>query len=501
MPYRPEETEVLASPEELARETTAPRPSFIAVQAPFATPEKLNKARELVRTLAVACTNSALYPMTHPLVTESLDGLAASIAALVATGFPSLTVNIYKGTLFIENQVFPEESVVHRKLVEELLDHGISAVTFLEGVRADDAAVLVELLGQAQIKTIGDTQDYLARAGVQTIKLAETSTLDERDSAEKTERGRETRIQARRNYDYGLEAMREIEQQAKLGRVGEVNALQHIVESLLENLLQDPAAVMGLTTIKSHDDYTLNHSLNVCIFALSLGSAIGVTEDELRSLGLAALLYDIGKVWVPEEILSKQGPLTSEEWQTVKQHSEDGAVLLKRLNIADKVPMIVAYEHHQRHDLLGYPEAVNDSKQHLFSRIVALCDAYDAMTTTRPFRREIRPDKALSVLMQGRGMAYDPDITRAFVEMLGIYPMGAVVMLDDGSTAVVFRVNSDDLLHPRVKILADPEGRWLESPEMADLRLVDVTTGKPLHSIIQVVQTSETGIDDVWQYL
>jgi hypothetical protein len=123
------------------------------------------------------------------------------------------------------------------------------------------------------------------------------------------------------------------------------------------------------------------------------------------------------------------------------------------------------------------------------------------MTTTRPFRREIRPDKALSVLMQGRGKAYDPTVTKALVAMLGIYPMGAVVKLDDGSTAVVYRVNNDDLLHPRVKVLSDPSGRWLEQPEIADLRLVDLETGLPLHSITECVPAVEAGVDDVWQYL
>ena len=99
------------------------------------------------------------------------------------------------------------------------------------------------------------------------------------------------------------------------------------------------------------------------------------------------------------------------------------------------------------------------------------------MTTNRPFRREIRPDKALAVLMQGREKAYDPGVTKQLVAMLGIYPMGAVVTLDDGSTAVVYRVNNDDLLHPRVKLLADARGRWNETPEVLDLRLVDTQTG------------------------
>ena len=121
--------------------------------------------------------------------------------------------------------------------------------------------------------------------------------------------------------------------------------------------------------------------------------------------------------------------------------------------------------------------------------------------TRRPFRHEIRPDKAIAVLMQGRGKAYDPGITRSFVAMLGIYPMGAIVRLDDDSTAVVYRVNADDLLRPRVKVLIDPSGRWLDEPETVDLRVIDPATGTPALSIDEVIPASEAGVDDVWEYL
>jgi len=497
-PYRPEDEGPLASPEEIAAETNA-GPALIAVQAPFATPEKLERARELVRTLAVAHTNGALYPTTHPLVAQSLSDMVAAVAGVAKIGFITVTVNIYKGTLFVENQVFPEESVTYRKLIEEFLAHGISAVTFADGIQPEEAGALVELLNEGRVTDIAAANDFLESHEVRHITLAETSTLEESGD---DERNREVRARARENYDAGVNAMRDIEAQAKLGRVMEVGSLHRVVESMLDNLLQDPAAVLGLTAIKGHDDYTLNHSINVCILSLSLGSALGLSAEDLRSLGLAALLYDIGKVRISEEILGKAGPLTAEEWHTVKRHAEEGADLLKRLQLTDKMPMIVAYEHHQRHDMLGYPDPTSaGEEQHLFSKIVAVCDAYDAMTTMRPFRREIRPDKALAVLMQGRGKAYDPGVTKALVAMLGIYPMGAVVKLGDGSTAVVYRVNNDDLLHPRVKVLADPAGRWLETPEIADLRLVDVETGEPLQSIVECLPAADAGVDDVWQYL
>ncbi len=467
-------------------------------KAPFASADKLATAKELVRTLAVAHTNAALYPLTHPLVEQSLTDLVQAVEAVLGLGFNDVTINIYKNTLFVENQVFPEESVTYRKLIEEFLARGISAITFAPSLATSDVASLLNLLFNTKISEVDSAKLYLEEHDVSTITLAETSTLD---TAEDESRSREVKAAARASYDAGIAAMRDVETRCKLGKMFDVSPLQQIVSAMLDSLLRDPAAVLGLTAIKSHDEYTLNHSINVCIMSLSLGAALTLDEESLHSLGLSALLYDLGKVRIPEDILVKQGPLTTDEWNVVKSHSEEGADLLKRIQMVDQMPMIVAYEHHQRHDLQGYPEPTGGQEQHLFSKVVAISDAYDAMTTCRPFRREIRPDKALAVLMQGRGKAYDPDIVKSFVALLGIYPMGAVVMLDDRRIGIVYRVNNDDLLHPRVKILVDPEGRWLEEAEVIDLRLIDPDSGAYACSIAECLPATEAGIDDVWQYL
>lgn len=482
----------LESPEELAAESAS------SAQVPFSTPKKLGLAKELVRTFAVAHTNSQLYPVTHPLLGQSMDELSEAVLALGELGFIEVSINLYKNTLFVENQVFPEESVTYRKLVEDLLERGISALTFSEGFDRSDAEALVGLLGDTKVHDIDAARILLEQLGAKHLTVAETTTFDETD---REAQQRENKAKAREVYDSGVIAMRDVETQVKLGKVFEVDALQRVVNSLLESLFHDPAAVLGLTAIKGHDDYTLNHAINVCILSLSLGAALGLDADSLHSLGLSSLLYDLGKVRIPEDILNKQGPLTSDEWQIVKSHATEGADLLKRIQLVDQMPMIVAYEHHLRHDMQGYPEAEAPQEQHLFSKIVALCDAYDAMTTRRPFRREIRPDKALAVLMQGRGKAYDPSLTKAMVAMLGIYPMGAAVRLSDGRMAIVFRVNNDDLLHPRVKVLVDAAGRWLDEPEVLDLRIVDPETGEHPVSIAEAVPAAESGIDDVWQYL
>ncbi|MBN1152693.1 MAG: HD-GYP domain-containing protein, partial [Dehalococcoidia bacterium] len=374
----------------------------------------------------------------------------------------------------------------------------ISALTISFGFTHTDAAALAQMLNAPNVTTIEEAQSFLDELGASNMALAETTGLE--DEVQEAEE-RENKARGREVYDNGTNLMHDVETQAKLGRVFEVEQLQHMVSALLDTLFKDPAAVLGLTAIRTHDDYTLGHSLNVCILSISLGASLGLDMDSLKSLGLSALLYDLGKVRIPEDILNKEGPLTADEWQIVKSHTTEGADLLKRIQLVDQMPMVVAYEHHQRHDLQGYPKPATPQEQHLFSKIVALCDAYDAMTTRRPFRREIRPDKALAVLMQGRSKAYDPSVTKALVAMLGIYPMGAVVTLDDSSTAVVYRINNDDLLRPRVKRVIDPAGRWMIEPEVVDLRLINPETGTYDRTICDCIPASDAGIDDVWQYL
>jgi HD-GYP domain-containing protein (c-di-GMP phosphodiesterase class II) len=482
----------LETPEEMAAATSA------ASRSPFSSAKRLARARELVRTMAVAATNAALYPATHPTVAQSMDDLVAAVSGVIELGFEDVTVNIYKATLFVEDHVLPEESTTYGKLVDDLLARGISAITFSEDFARNDAEAFVALMGTDGIKDIAAALSFLDQRGATGVAVAETTTLADEDTGEAS---KETRDRVRKQYETGVTAMRDVETQVKLGKVFEIGPLQSLVNGLLETLFRDPAAVLGLTAIKSHDDYTLNHSINVCILSLSLGTTLGLDEESLKSLGLSALLYDLGKVRIPEDILNKEGPLTADEWQIVKSHAAEGADLLKRIQLMDQMPMIVAYEHHQRHDLKGYPDIGEPQEQHLFSKIVALCDAYDAMTTSRPFRREIRPDKALAVLMQGRGKAYDPSITKGLVAMLGIYPMGAVVKLSDATTAVVFRVNRDDLLCPRVKVLIDAEGRWTDEPAILDLRLIDRGTGSHTITISECIPAADAGIDDVWEYL
>ena len=162
-------------------------------------------------------------------------------------GFLEVTINLYKATLFVENQVFPEESVTYRKLIQELLDRGISALTFSDGFAQEDATALVGLLAEEKIRDIDAARIYLDQHGVTHLTVAETTTLEDPD---KESQQKENKARAREVYNSGVAAMRDVETQVKLGKVFEVQPLQGVVSSMLDNLFQDPAAVLGLTAIK-----------------------------------------------------------------------------------------------------------------------------------------------------------------------------------------------------------------------------------------------------------
>ena len=222
-----------------------------ATRAPFATPKRLEKARDLARALAVAQNNAALYPASHPLAVQSIQDLTAAVAAIFEIGFEDVTINVYKATLFIENQVLPEESVTYRKLVVDLLARGISAVTFGPGFGEAAAAAVTELLNTPDIASIEQSTAFLRHRGAASVAVAETTDLD--DSVREEEE-RENKARGRETYDRGIELMRDVETQAKLGKVFEVEPLQHMVSSLLDTLFKDPAAILGLTAIKGHDE-------------------------------------------------------------------------------------------------------------------------------------------------------------------------------------------------------------------------------------------------------
>jgi putative nucleotidyltransferase with HDIG domain len=205
-----------------------------------------------------------------------------------------------------------------------------------------------------------------------------------------------------------------------------------IVRSLSVAMHAEQGVVLPLLQLKAFDQYTTTHSLNVSVLAMALAEFMGLSDREVRGYGLAGLLHDIGKTRIPLDILTKPGKLTDREREVMNQHPSDGARLILRSEDDLDLAAIVAYEHHIMIDGGGYPARRIGRPCHHASRLVHVCDVFDALRTHRPYRDAWSLQKTTGYIEERAGLEFDPDLVRKFLAMLSEWePRIAVLTRED----------------------------------------------------------------------
>ncbi|GAA3401949.1 HD-GYP domain-containing protein [Paenibacillus hodogayensis] len=246
-------------------------------------------------------------------------------------------------------------------------------------------------------------------------------------------------------------------------------AFKEALTLIIDDLSQNPNAMIMLTDISVADDYLYRHSLNVCIYATMLGLSDGYSRSDLTMLGLGALLHDIGKTKIRMDVLRKPGRLLEEEFEEMKKHAEFGFKLLKD---EPNIPLLSAHcalQHHERMDGSGYPRGIVGADIHDFSKWIGLVDSYDAMTSTRVYRKAMLPHQAMEQLYAGADTLYEKSKVEHFRDKVAIYPLGVTVTLNTGETGVVVDVNGQFPQRPVVRILEDADGQTIRQPYELDL--------------------------------
>ena len=210
------------------------------------------------------------------------------------------------------------------------------------------------------------------------------------------------------------------------------------------------------------------------VLAIAFGQQLGLKRQDLAHLGLCALYHDMGKLHIPLEILNKKEKLTEEEWATMGNHTVYAARALFPLVADDPGTLhriLTALQHHLGYDGSGYPKLKLRKRQGLFTRITAITDAFDAMTTKRIYQRQFLPSEALEIIQKASGTRYDPLLVKAFINCMGIFPIGSTVLVSTGQLGVVVESNPDParLLQPKVKIVTDSQKKLLAEPLLVDL--------------------------------
>ncbi len=301
---------------------------------------------------------------------------------------------------------------------------------------------------------------------------------------------------AREIYAEARRTVEEIFASVRAGAQIDVRRVKAVVQDMIGSIFRNRDALLSLARIKDYDAYTYQHSLNVATLALNLGVAVGVLEDELFRMGVGALLHDIGKTRIPDSIVRKPGRLTDEEFRVVRQHTVLGAQLLLAHRGVPEDSVAAALNHHERFDGSGYPRGLSGHGIGKFGLLCAVCDVYDAMTTTRPYQQAFSPAATLRRLYEWSGRFFHPVYVQKFIQCVGVYPAGTVVRLDTGETGVVVRQNRDDLVRPWVRVVTTPRGHPLPTPVDVDLRQPD-PHGEKAHarSVASVVPPAKVRID------
>lgn len=458
------------------------------------------RGREFIVSLYGTLRAIRLYPVEHTAVQKSLAELA-QVSREIVEREHELELRLAGEFLFLNSARLRLDLTNYATfgyLLRVSRAAGIGALRIHSAVSSRDWLVLLSMLdAQTTLEASErflEIADHLARTGIKEIEVFPPAEEEDRDYSE------EARQAASRTYNRSVAVTREVINSVRMGRTPSIRKIKRVVQGIVDQILNEETSLIGLTAIRDYDEYTFTHSVNVCIFAVALGRRLGFTKVQLFDLGLSALMHDIGKSRVPINYLHKSEELSEEEWRQIAAHPWLGVLTLFQLRGQQEDvsyrAMTVAYEHHMRTDLTGYPKPIRPRSMSMTSKIVAVVDGYDAATTRRVYQTTpYTPAAVLQEMRDNPRRGMDQIVVKAFINLLGIYPVGTLVVLDTFELAVVSSVNPrpEALSRPIVRIVSDANGNTLHPAPEIDLAQQDANGDYP-RTIIKTADPDRYGI-------
>jgi putative nucleotidyltransferase with HDIG domain len=418
----------------------------------------IKKAEELIRRLAAALRGTELYSPNHPLVQRGLDTLnAAATEALQAA--PAIVIGFIGDEVVVDGDRLPRGTAALVGFARDLRERGIEKITLTRGLTRDEIRHLIAVFSDRTSPV--PLPDRLAAKGVRHVTLGRIVVEEVTDEQAGI-------AAARRVYATAVETAESLWEAAKAGDKPDPTAARKIIDGLARLVTQDRTSLMALTALKKYDNYTFTHMVNVSALAMAQARALNVDGTLLREFGFAALMHDIGKVNTPLEVLNKPDKLTKDEFDVMKQHVVDGAHILRRTPEMPALAPIVAFEHHLKQDLSGYPENIGSRTLNLCTMIVSIADVFDALRSNRPYRQGLATNRIRAIMGEQGNPAFNQPLLKRFVNLMGLFPVGNLVRLNTDELAVVSAEHPTDPFRPQVKIIQDAKGELLEEPLLAN---------------------------------
>jgi putative nucleotidyltransferase with HDIG domain len=418
------------------------------------TAPRLQLADELLRRFTATLRSSQLYSRGHPIITRNLESLATALQLLHSLQ-PTVVIGLVADEVIVDDMPMAKADTMG-PLVRRLQTAGVERVTIDRGVTMDELVTFVDAFTSVEQEQVVDrTSSFPTMAHIRVGRV----TIGQRVEGSATDMAT-----IRRLYNDAVSAANSVYDSAQTEGKPDISMARTMIDGLAQAVAHNRTALLALTTLKNYDNYTFTHMVNVSVLTMGQARGLGIDGPLLREFGLAALMHDIGKVRTPIEILNKPDRLTDSEFAIMKRHTLDGAEILRQTPDVPTLAPVVAFEHHLRLDGSGYPTGVTRSSLNVGTMLCSIADVYDAMRSQRGYQQAFPTERILEVLKRNDGQHFDQHLVRRFVQLIGIYPAGTIVRLDNGEVGVVRQVYAPDPYRPHVRVLIARDGARIELP-------------------------------------
>ncbi|MGH9457139.1 MAG: HD-GYP domain-containing protein [Thermoanaerobaculia bacterium] len=359
---------------------------------------------QLIVDITAAVNARTLYGLSHPTVLAAADRVVRRVDELLAaTQRDAITFLVVGDELLVDQKPLRKETLFLRQFVLMLRRRSVERLTLARGLAVEEVTAFVEAM-KAGVAPPSSAHMIVGRVDVSFLD-GETESAGEGDregiSVEQLDRAKDAFTRYRHD------------------RVPGLTQLEEVIAGLVESLSRSTRSMLPLANLKDHDEYTFIHSVNVSILVMAMARWHGFSSDQVQTMGLAAMLHDIGKLHVPLDILNKPGKLEDEEWAVMASHAERGAWMLSSTPNAPPLAITVAFEHHLRYDgQPNYPILQKPRRPGLVSQMTSLADTFDAISTMRPYQKAQSREAAIQILRRRAGSFHDPFLVANFELML-----------------------------------------------------------------------------------
>lgn len=457
-------------------------------------PERLG--HDFLRALYHMVNTVRVYEDNNQLVRESVSAFQNLLNELTAGGDISLL--LYRSRFHLGGEKLPyrrDMAVVTYNMAEFFSKRSIGGLNFLKDSRdaTPEKTMMFTRVFNDAVRHDNAFEWLEKKLEEQKFPWVQILPKQDEDAVDSENIEDERYEKARKNYFLAVEAVREVANKVSKGMVG-IRRSRRLAQNIVDLIQEDSALMIGLTTIRSYNDYLYSHSVNVALLATCLGRHIELSDLSLEHLTICGLFHDLGKVDVPKEILLKHHPLTEGEWDVMKAHPVLGVKKILMLNATPSLRsriILGPFEHHLNLDMTGYPLTQFMGHLSLMGKIIHIADVYEAMTAPAVYRpKAFTPDEALKKMWAEAGKIFDRILLKRFIHMMGSFPIGSIVELSDGSMGLVMDYPDEDQrsLPLILRLTDDGSGNWqrgemiylADQVDKAGVEMLKIVRGVPL---------------------